>query len=404
MNAIFSLGLILLFGLVGAHLINKIKFPSVTAYLLLGILIGPSLGHFVSSDLLSASGFISNIVLGLIAFSIGQNFSRDNFSRIGRSVIWISLFEAAGAWLLVTSVMFLFLRQPFYLSLLFGAISSATAPAATVMVVREYKSKGNFTDTLLGVVAMDDAWSLIIFALSLAISKAISAHMASNLFIIKVILKSVLEIGGAFVLGWLMSLVASSFSKYIRTSTEALIYSLGIIFFTIGVSLILHFSVLLACMFLGASLVNFKKMNLNFFDIIKTIDSPLYLLFFVLAGANLEMHLLKHIGFVGLAYLIFRVIGKMGGAKLGGFIADASSSIRRYLGLGLIPQAGVALGCALIVKSDFPEIGGLIFTTIVATTVVYELIGPVFTRIALEKAGDINILSQDGTEKSKTTI
>ncbi|MFC1592388.1 cation:proton antiporter [Candidatus Omnitrophota bacterium] len=391
MNAIFSLGLILLFGLIFARLINRIKFPSVTAYLLLGILIGPSLGNFVSADLLSASGFISNIVLGLIAFSIGQNFSRDNFRRIGKSVIWISLFEAAGAWIVVTSALFFLLKQPFHLSLLFGAISAATAPAATVLIVREYKSKGSFTDVLLGVVAIDDAWCLIIFALSLAIAKSVSLHLTSNLFMFRVILKSLLEIGGAFILGWIMSLLASVFSKYIRTSTEALIYSLGFIFFTIGLSILLHFSVLLACMFLGASLVNLKKTNLNFFDVVRTIDSPLYLLFFVLAGANLELHLLKNIGLIGAVYLIFRLVGKIGGVTLGSYISHASQSIRKYLSFALVPQAGVALGCALIAKNDFPQFGGMIFTTIIATTVVYELIGPICTKFALEKAGDIGV-------------
>ena len=390
MNAIFSLGIILLFGLVAARLINKVKLPSVTAYLLLGIIIGPSFLGLVSGDLLQASGVISNIVLGLIAFSIGQNFSRDNFTRIGKSVIWISLFEAAGAWILVTSVFYFMLKQPFYLSLLFGGISAATAPAATVMVVREYKSRGSFTDVLLGVVALDDAWCLMIFALSLAIAKAIAAHISSSLFILNVVLKSLLGIGGAFILAWGMSLLASGFSKYIRTQTEALIYSLGFIFFTIGLSLVTHISVLLACMFLGASLVNFKKINLNFFDTIKTIDSPLYLLFFVLAGANLNIYLFKSIGLIGIVYLLFRIIGKMGGVYIGGLVAKVSGTIRKYLGLALIPQAGVALGCALIAKSDFPEAGGVIFTTIIATTVVYELIGPVCTKVALEKSGDIS--------------
>ena len=387
----------MLCGLIGARIINKLKLPSVTAYLLLGILIGPSLGNLVSSDLLSASGFISNIVLGLIAFNIGQNFSRENFSRIGRAIIWISLFEAVGAWILVTSALFLVLRQSFYLSLLFGAISAATAPAATVMVVREYKSKGNFTDVLLGVVAIDDAWCLVIFALSLAISKAVAAHMSNNLLIIKVILKSIFEIGGAFVLGWVMSFIGSRFSKYIRTQAEALIYSLGLIFFTIGLSIFLHFSVLLACMFLGAGLVNIKKINLNFFDVIRTVDSPLYLLFFVLAGANLEIHLFKSIGFIGIVYLIFRPIGKLIGVHLGGHIANASEKIRKFLGFALVPQAGVALGCALIAKSEFPEVGGIIFTTIIATTVIYELIGPICTKIALEKAGEISISGQDAS-------
>ncbi|MBL7081332.1 MAG: cation:proton antiporter [Candidatus Omnitrophica bacterium] len=389
-NTILSLGLILLFGFIFSRIINKIKFPSVTAYLLLGIIIGPCLFNLVSGEIIASSGFVSNIVLGLIAFSIGQNFSRENLRRIGKPVIWISLFEAAGAWILVTLVFFLILRKPFYLSLLFGAISSATAPAATVMVLRETRAKGRFADILLGVVAIDDAWCLIIFALSLALAKAMAAHISSNLFIFKIIINSILQIGGAFIIGWLIGLLASYFSKYIRTQTELLIYSLGFIFFTIGLSILMHFSVLLACMSLGASLINLKRTNLNFFDAIKAIDPPLYLLFFVLAGANLELPLLKNIGFIGIIYLVFRIFGKIGGAYLGGTIAKVSHKIRRYLGFGLIPQAGVALGCALIAKSDFPLVGGLIFTTIVATTVIYELVGPICTKIAIEKAGEIS--------------
>lgn len=311
--------------------------------------------------------------------------------RIGRSVIWISLLEATGAWILVTLGIFLILRQPFHISLLFGGISAATAPAATVMIVREYKSRGTLTDTLLGVVAIDDAWCLIVFALSLAVSKAFVAHVSSNLFILRVILKSLLGIGGAFFLGWAMSLLASGLSRYIRTQTEALIYTLGFIFFTIGLSLALHFSVLLACMFLGACLVNLKRTKLNFFEVTRTIDSPLYVIFFVLAGANLEVGLLKDIGLLGLVYLIFRMAGKTGGVYLGSVIVHASEKVRKYLSLGLVPQAGVALGCALIAKSEFPQVGGIIFTTIIATTIIYELIGPVFTRIALEKAGEIGI-------------
>jgi Kef-type K+ transport system membrane component KefB len=394
MDAIFGLGLILLFGLVGARLINKIKFPSVTAYLLLGILIGPSLGNLVSAELLSASGFISNIVLGLIAFSLGQNFTKDFFHRLGRTIIQISIVEAVLPWVLVTLAIFFFTGQPFYVALIFGAISSATAPAATVMVIREYKSKGRFTDVLLGVVAIDDAWCLIIFAFSLAIAKAFAFHM-SNGFILKVIGLSLIGIFGAFLFGGLVAYLVSYISKYIRTQTELLIYTLGFILFTTGLALKFNFSVLLANMFLGAVLVNIKDTNFRFFEVLKNIDPPLYLVFFCLAGANLEISLLKGIGLVGLVYLFCRIIGKVVGSILGGRIVSAEKRIRRYLGWGLLPQAGVALGCALIVKNDFPQFGGIIFTAIVATTFIYELIGPICTKIALEKAGEISISGQD---------
>jgi len=388
-NTILGLGFILLAGLLSAKIIKKIKFPAVTAYLLLGILIGPSLLKLVPEEILGASGLISNIVLGIIAFGIGQNFSRYHLRRIGRSVLWISVLEACGAWILVTSVFYLVLRQPFYLSLLFGSIASATAPAATVMVIREYRAKGNFTDTLLGVVAIDDAWCLIIFAISLAISQAIHAHMVATSFLAKVFLHSLLSIFGAFVLGVFMAMLLAIFYRFVRTPTDLLILTLGLVFLNIGIAIWLHLSVLLASMFLGAVLVNLNRYSFKFFDSLKMIDSPLFLLFFVLAGANLEIDILSGLGIVALSYLISRVMGKMLGASLGARIANASASVKRYLGFGLIPQAGVALGCALIAKSDFPQVGNMIFTTIVATTVIYELIGPLCTKYALQKAEDI---------------
>jgi Kef-type K+ transport system membrane component KefB len=389
-NTILGLGFILLAGLFSARLINKIKFPAVTAYLLLGILIGPSILNLTSQELINSSGFISNIVLGLIAFGLGQSFTREFFRNIGRPVLWISILEAVLPWVLVTLSFFFILKQPFYVALLFGAIASATAPAATVMVVREYKAKGRFTDILLGVVAIDDAWCLIIFALSLAISKAVAFH-ASNTFVFKVIFHSLIEIIGALMLGGLIACFATIFSKFIRTQTELLIYTLGFILLTTGLAILLHLSVLLANMFLGTVLININKSNFEFFDVLKLIDSPLYLLFFVLAGTNLEIGLLKGIGITGIIYIFFRTTGKTVGSVWGGYIVKVEERIRRYLGLGLLPQAGVALGCALIAKSDFPNIGSMIFTTIVATTVIYELIGPICTKYALQKAGEINI-------------
>lgn len=386
---ILGLGFILLAGLAAAKLIRRIKLPVVTAYLLLGILIGPCILNLVPSEILNASGLISNVVLGFIAFSLGQNFAISSFRKIGRGVFWISTLEASGAWVLVTLAFLILLKQPFYIALLFGAISSATAPAATMMVVREYKAKGSFTDTLLGIVAIDDAWCLIIFAISLAISKAVAAHMVDNFFLIKVVSRSLLEIAGAFLLGGVLAWLLAYFSRYAATPTDLLIYMLGFIFLNTGLAIYLHLSVLLANMLLGAVLVNIHKVSFRFFDTLRTIDSPLYLLFFVLAGANLELGLLKHLGILGGGYLLFRSLGKMGGALAGGWVSKSPQRMRRYIGLGLLPQAGVALGVGLVAKSSFPQIGGMIFSTIVATTVVYELVGPVCTKFALKKAGEI---------------
>lgn len=386
---ILSLGFILLAGLFASKLIRRLKLPTVTAYLLLGILIGPSLLNLVSSGILRASGLITNVVLGFIAFSLGQNFLIATFRRIGRPVLWISILEATGAWILVTFVFLIVLKQPLYIALLFGAIASATAPATTMMVIREYKAKGSFTDTLLGVVAIDDAWCLIIFAVSLAISKAIVIHHPSNAFLFQVISRSFLEILGAFALGGLSAVLLAYLSRYAVTPMDMLVYTLGFILLNTGLALYFNISVLLTNMLLGAVLVNVHKVSFKFFDTLRAIDSPIYLIFFVLAGANLELGLIGKLGVLGGTYMLFRSIGKIGGAMLGGYISHAPSRITKYIGLGLLPQAGVALGVALVAKSSFPQVGNLIFSVIVATTVVYELVGPLLTKFALKRAGEI---------------
>ena len=388
MNTLLTLGVIFLSALVLAKVVDKIKLPSVTAYLLLGLLIGYSFFNIIPNELIKATDLISNIALGFIAFSIGRNFSFDTFKRIGKSIMWISILEASGAWLTVTILFFLLLKQPIYISLLFGAISAATAPAATVMVVREYKARGNFTNVLLGVVAIDDAWCLIIFSISLAVAKALNIP-GVNPHLIRVIFSSIKEIFGALILGGIVAFIMSVLIKHIRTQTEFLIYTLGFVLLNTGLAILLHFSVLLSNMFLGTVIININRTSDKFFDTLSSIDSPIYLLFFVLAGANFELSALKNIGLLGICYIIFRVSGKALGGFLGGQISQAPENVKKYIGLGLIPQAGVALGCALIAKANFPSVGRFVFNTIVATTIIYEIIGPICTKLALQKAGDI---------------
>ena len=388
LDPILSLGIIFLSGYGVLKLINVLKIPTVTGDLLLGIIIGEEILNLVSPHILSASSFISNLVLGLIAFTIGQNFSMERFRKLGRSIILISIMEAAGAWITVTLVFHFLLGKEFYISLLFGAIASATAPAATVMVIREYRAKGVFTNILLGVVAIDDAWCLMIFSISLAAARALAAHVGGS-FLLTSLGKAIIEIFGALALGAASGIVFNKFSSSVKSAVGAQIYTLGFILTVIGLAIHLKFSILLSSMALGATLVNMKGANQRYFESIRSIESPLYLLFFVLAGANLELASLKHIGLIGLTYLVARVIGKAVGAAVGGLLAGAPANVRKYMGFALVPQAGVALGVALIAKADFPKFGGTIFDTIVATTVVYELVGPILTKFALTKAGEI---------------
>ncbi|RKY36815.1 MAG: hypothetical protein DRP78_02730 [Candidatus Omnitrophota bacterium] len=387
MNIILELGIILILGLISTKTAEKIKTPAITAYLVLGIIIGPFAMNFISQNTLKHSGLISNIALSLIAFSIGQNFSKQTFQQVGKQVLWISISEAIGAWLL-TIIALLYVKVPIYNALLFGAIAAASAPAAIIMVVKQYKARGRFVDTLMGVVALDDAWGLIIFSLSLAVSRAIYEHLSTSLFY--VFLKAFLEIGGSLVLGGVFGFILSLIGKFLKNQTELLICTIGVIFLTTGIALHFHISVLLSCMFLATVLVNLNNESFKFFDILNNVDWLIYLVFFVLAGASLELNMLTQIGFIGAIYLNFRIIGKFSGTYFGAMISNADNNVKKYLSLGLLPQAGVALGMALIVKEEFPDVGHIIFTTVAATTIVYEIIGPFFVKLALHKTNSIN--------------
>ncbi|MFH1856210.1 MAG: cation:proton antiporter [Candidatus Omnitrophota bacterium] len=390
-TTIFSLGLILLSGFIFTKVFQKISVPTITAYILLGIVLGPFCLNAISGRVIASSGLISNVVLSFIAFSLGQNFSKSIFRRIGKVVMSISLGEVLGAWILVTLSLWLIARLPFHVALLFGAIAPATAPAAVLLITREYKAKGPFTDTLLGVVAIDDAWGIIIFAFSLAVARiflVVESHAAGAFMHI---LAALFEIGGAFILGAALGFIFVKFSKYVNTQSELLIYLLGFILVNCGLAIFFGLSVLIANMTLSAVLINFHKTSYKFFEALRTIDAPFYLLFFVLAGANLEINLLGSLSMVGLVYVFTRLPGEMIGAYVGAKIAKTDAITRRYIGWGLAPQAGVALALALIAKEHVPEVGNFIFSTIIVTTIFYELIGPFCTRYALIKAGEISV-------------
>ncbi|MCG2710944.1 MAG: cation:proton antiporter [Candidatus Omnitrophica bacterium] len=386
MNVILGISLILLFGVLSGKIAEKIKTPAITAYLVLGILIGPYVAGFVPLSIIKASGIISNFALSFIAFSIGQSFSFQVFRQIGKQVLWISVLAAFGAWLFVVIGM-LMIGLPLYVALIFGAIGTATAPAALIMVIRQYKAKGKFTDILMGVVAIDDAWGLIMFSVCLAVARKIHFNQITS--IAQVIIGSLLEIGLSLVMGGIIGWMFCTFVYHIRNQRDLLLYTIGTIFFTAGLALHFHLSVLLSCMILSTVIVNMHKESFRFFEVLQTVDWPIYLIFFVLAGANLEIEMLRHVGFIGVVYLVVRVFGKCMGTYFGATLSHAGRDVRRYMGIAQMPQAGIALGMALISKSVFPELGGMIFTAIAATTIVYEIIGPFFVKIALYKTNQI---------------
>ncbi|RKX69248.1 cation:proton antiporter [candidate division WOR-3 bacterium] len=386
MNTLFSAGIIFLGSLLMMRLSNRFRLPSVTGYLIFGVLIGPYVANLIAPQIIKASGMISNLALSFIAFGLGQNFTLANVRKIGKMVIAISIGEVVGSFLVVSLALWLIGRVPLSLAIIFGAIAPATAPAAVVMVTREFKARGPFTDTLLSVVAIDDAWGIILFAFCLALAKVIAGMGGGGS---REIVYAFTEVGGSLVLGGVLGYLLALSGRFLRTSTELLITTIGFIALTAGIAAYLKFSILLANMALGTSLVNSERASGKYFETIQRIDTPFYLLFFVLAGAHLELPKLLGIGVLSLLFILTRLPGEMLGAYIGAVITKAEAKIRRYIGLGLAPQAGVALGLALIAFHEFPQFGDLILSTIIVTTIIYEIFGPILTRIALEKAGEI---------------
>lgn len=389
MNSLLSAGLILLLGFVGARLLKLVRLPSVTAFLIVGILIGPQLLNLVTIEIFTASEFFSNLVLGLIAFSLGENFRIDKLRQGMRQVMWISLTAALAAWVLVSAaliVYFISIKMPIYPAIVLGAAASATAPAATVLVIREYRAGGILTELLLKVVAIDDAWCLIFAAMAIAVGNA----MRADVFQMSIVFTGLGEIFGALVLGGILGYLSSRLSKYVRTREELLVYTLGLLFLNVGLSIALEVSVLLSAMMMGLVMVNIARENYKFFEVLRSIDTPLYLAFFIISGAHLDFAILYKMGLAGILYVVFRTLGKVYGAKVGARVSGAPKNVEDWLGLGLAPQAGVALGIGLVAKVTFPDFGDYIFTIIAATSVIFELVGPLLTKYSLMKAGEIS--------------
>jgi len=390
MNTILCLGIVLVGALVAERIISYLKIPAITSYILLGILLGPYALNVTGGGLIASSELLSNIVLGFIAFHIGKNFSVEHFKMIGKAVLSVSISVTVATLICVTVGIYYVAHQPFHIALLFGAISTATAPATTMMVIRQYKARGMFTDVLLGTVAIDDAWGIMIFSVSLAIAQVLQVGQFSEWIIMAVTIKAAAKIFLSVILGSIMAIIASRISGYLKRREDVLTFILGAILINTGVALYFHMSPLLSNMFFGAMLVNIEKTSFKFFESVNSVDWPLYVMFYVLAGANLDIGLLGSLGLIGSVYIISRIFGRIGGAYAGAVIAGTEQSIRRYMGLALMAQAGVAIGLAMMAKASLPHTGGAILNTIIATTVVYEIFGPIAARYALLKAKDIN--------------
>lgn len=412
MQVLLSLSIALLSGLMLSRLAKILQLPAVTAYLVAGILVGPYvLGQFGVEGLgfrnmadIESIAILSDVALGFIAFSIGNEFRLSQLKKIGKQATIVGIFQAVVTTLIVDAVLILLHlampdKLPLSAAVVLGAIASATAPAATLMVVKQYKAKGPLTDILLPVVALDDAVGLVLFAVSFGIAKAIKIGAIS---IISILVEPLLEIVFSLGLGAAMGFLFSFCERFFHSRSKRLAVSVGFVILTIGLSMIkfrigevhIGFSPLLVCMMLGTIFCNVCDFSEELMDRVDRWTAPLFALFFVISGAELELSVFADvmIVLVGLVYILSRSAGKYSGAFLSSKLSGCDDKIVKYLGVTLLPQAGVALGMANMAMNsvELGAEGAIIANITLFAVLIYELIGPMLTKIALTKAGEID--------------
>lgn len=405
---LLSISIALLMGLLLSRLAKKVKLPAVTAYLVAGILIGPFvLGAFkipglgIASSQLAGFSIIADVALGFIAFSMGNEFRIGQLKKIGKRATIIGIFQAL--FTTVTVDIFLItlhfiIPDKFSLSaaIVLGSIATATAPAATLMVVKQYKAKGPVTDVLLPVVAIDDAVGLVIFAISFGVAKSLSL---GNVDILSIVLEPLLEIILSLGLGFIMGILFTICERYFHSRSKRMAMSVTFVLMTVGLSSLkfsignihIAFSSLLACMMLGTVFCNTCDFSEELMDRADRWMAPILILFFVISGAELELSVFKdyEVLIIGGVYILSRSLGKIFGANISARITKSDSNIIKYLGITLLPQAGVALGMAIKAVELGPE-GSIVRNITLFAVLIYEIVGPFLTKIALTKAGDIN--------------
>ena len=404
---LITLSVALLSGLLLSRLAKKVNLPAVTAYLVAGVLIGPfMLGAFnvnglgITHDQLSKFGLVSDIALGFIAFSMGNEFRLAELKKIGKQATVVGIMQALITCVIVDAALIALHfampdKLPLSAAIVLGAVATATAPAATLMVVRQYKAKGPLTDILLPVVALDDAVGLVVFAISFGIAKSISL---SEINVLSIILEPLLEVVLSLGLGFVMGYLFTKFEQYFHSRSKRMAVSVTFIMLTVGISLCkfsiggIHvgFSSLLACMMLGTVFCNMCDVSEELMERADRWTAPFLILFFVVSGAELELSVFAEwiVVVIGIVYIIFRSIGKYFGAGISSRLVKCDPTIVKYLGITLLPQAGVALGMAIKARELGPD-GSIVRNITLFAVLIYELVGPYLTKIALTKAGDI---------------
>jgi len=403
MEILFLIGLTIFLGTLGGKICQQFKIPQVTGYILVGLLLGNSVLKLWTPETIKNFSPVVNLALGIIGFMIGSELKLDMFRKRGKSIYSILFCEVLVTFTVVAFFVTL-LTQKLYLGILFGALASATAPAATVDVLWENKTRGPLTTTLLAIVALDDVLALVLYGFASVIAKSLIMH--EHVSWLHTLEAPFVEIGLAVAIGLIGAYILYWLIQFIKDRERILPFSLGVVMFTIGLASHFHIDLILSSMILGFTLTNIAPIeSKEIFDAIKKFSTPIYVLFFVLVGARLDFSIFfgTGIGLIAVVYVLSRTFGKMSGSVLGGFIGEAHESVTKYLGMCLFSQAGVAIGMAISIYQNLSrlgpeanEVGLTIVNVIVATTFIVQIIGPLCVRFAVGKAKEIG---RDVTEE-----
>ena len=398
MNLVLALGIIVIAGFLGGLAAGKLKFPRVTGYIIIGVLLSPSLLNIIHAETVGNLDIITDITLGFIAYLIGGSLKTESLRGLGKSITWITLFQSLGAWFLVALFLAIlghlvipgqtFWQFYFPIAFIIGAISCATAPAATMAIISEYKARGPLTTTLLAVVALDDAIGILAFAIAAGICQPLVSSIDVSFY--QMLGVPFLHIVESAAIGIVFGIALMYISRLARTRELLLVVVFGVIMLCVGLTRYLGISSILASMVVGFIIAN-KVKRKEMFLVVEEIEDVFFAMFFVLAGLHFDLSVLKVAGILALLIVLTRCMGKYFGARVGATISHAPDNVKRYLGFALLPKAGVTIGLVLIAALKFPTFGTVMLNAVLASTIINELIAPPLTKYAISKAGESNI-------------
>lgn len=388
MDLLFKLGIVIFVGLLGGRIANYLKLPNVSGYIVAGLLIGPSFLNLIKSGEASQFDIINEVALAAIAFSIGSEFLLKDLKKTGMDVMIITVAEVIGAYVLVFLTTFLVFKQSLGFSLVIASMSAATAPAGILMVIRELKANGPLVRTILPVVAIDDALGIMAFGISLSIAKITTGVGKHSIF--NIIATPLIEIVGSLLLGAILGFLLSYIAPKSKNRDEQLSITLGFIILANGMANFFNVSALLTCMMMGAMLMNLMRSSHRVFNLVNEFTPTIYLLFFTIAGASLDLKILATVGTLGVGYIVARAAGKILGATIGAKMVKAEEKVVKNLGISLLTQGGISIGLSIIVARELPQFSDSIISVILFSVLVFEIMGPILAKIGITKAGEVN--------------